>query len=143
MKKVFLILGQSLLVTLGLLVVANLLFDAFESSLSFLEISTTEMIYFVLLFFLIKNHIEKSLMHSFHWKKVLYLPLRNLGWYGLTMVALSIFLTAATEGEKKFEFTYDHVFHLIDYAVIALCIYMATPKGVTGKQPNSSGKSES
>ena len=130
LRITFLFVGRAILVLFGLLGVVFFFWDAFEQSISFLEISTMEMMFFVVFFILIKNHIEKSSMYKMPWKTALYLPLRNIGWFSLLSIIPIIFLIMQSERGNNIISEYEHILQLIKFIVIAFCIYMATPKDV-------------
>lgn len=135
-KRILLFIGRSILVVLGILQIAGTLIITFEESLSFLEISTLEMIFFVALFFLVKNYIDASKRHNLDWKMALYRPLRNLGWYMMVGITLVIF-ESVTTGKLDLSMEDANAWQIIDYIIVMFCIHLATPKERDDKKTTS------
>ena len=97
-----------------------------KESISVLEISTLEMSFFVVFFFLIRRHINAAAEYKMPWRKAVYLPLRNLGLFFLLSLVPIIFIWIQQES-FNFTFKYEKVMQLIGYIGVAICIYLAAP----------------
>ncbi|MCK4794538.1 MAG: hypothetical protein KAV87_62995 [Desulfobacteraceae bacterium] len=125
-KAVFSFIGKSMLVLFGVLEIIGVIWDTFEQSISFLEISTLEMFFFVIFFFLVKRYVDAIGECKMPWRKALYRPLRNLGWFGLISTLPILFILIQQENFNFF-FEYEKLLQLIDYTGVAICLYLAAP----------------
>jgi len=132
-KTVFSFIGKSILILFGALEVVSLIWGMFEQSISFLEISTMEMFFFVVFFFLVKRHVDAIGKCKMPWKQALYRPLRNLGWFGALTTMLIIFILIQQES-LNFFFKYEKLLQLIDYIGVAIFLYLAAPMETTNNE---------
>jgi len=131
-KAVFSFIGKSILILFGILEIVGIIWGAFEQSLSFLEISTLEMLFFVIFFFLVKQYVVAIEEYKLPWRSALYRPLRNLGWFGL-ISTLPFFFILIQQENFNFFFKYEKALQFTDYIGVAICIYLAIPKGDKNK----------
>jgi hypothetical protein len=134
-KAVFSFIGKSILILFGIIMIVSVIVDIFEQSMSFLEISTLEMFFFVVLFFLVKNYIRTASEYGLTWRRTVYLPLRNLGWLGILSM-LFIFILISQDSHI-FIFKYENLLQLINYIGVAICFYLATPSDDKHKESNT------
>ncbi|AKH21150.1 hypothetical protein [Sedimenticola thiotaurini] len=125
-KTAFLFIGKSILILFGFLEFISVIWEAFEQSISFLEISSLEMFFFVVFFFLVRRHINAASEYKMPWIKALYLPLRNLGWLFLLFSVPIIFISAQQES-VNFISRYENILQFIEYIGVAICTYLAAP----------------
>lgn len=132
-KTAFSFIGKSILILFGLLEIVSVVWEAFEESISFLEISTMELIFFVVFFFLVKRYVESVGQSKLSWWKRLYPPLRNIGWFSILTTIPLIFILIQQES-FNFIFKYEKLLQIFTYIGVAVCIYMATPKEKQGTE---------
>ena len=126
-KTVFSFIGKSILVLFAVLEIVGLVWGAFEESISFLEISTLEMLFVVVFFFLVKRYIVTVGQSKLSWRKRLYPPLRNIGWFSIFTTIPLVFILIQQES-FNFIFKYENLMQIFTSIGVAICIYMATPK---------------
>lgn len=131
-KTILLFIGRCILVLLGFLVLIIMIIDIFEGEFSFLEISFIEIFFVFVLFFVVKNYLYMAKRHNLDWRQTFYRPLRNLGWYGMMALVLTILALISDDGISS-SMEYENISQIIDYIIISLCIYFATPKEVDHK----------
>jgi len=124
-KTVFSFIGKSILVLFAVLMIVVVVLMAFEESISFLEISTMEMLFVVVFFFLVKRYIDNVGQSKLSWRKRLYLPLRNIGWFSILTIIPLVFILIKQE---SLIFKYENLIQIFTYIGVAICIYMAASK---------------
>lgn len=125
-KAMFSFIGKFILILFGVLEIINIIWEAFEQSMSFLEISTLEMFFFVVLFFLVRRYINAASEYKMPRIQALYLPLRNLGWLCL-LYSVPIDFISTQQESVNFISRYENILQFIEYIGVAICTYLAAP----------------
>ena len=149
-KKALLNTGRSILVILGIVQIVSVVWEAFEKSLSFLEISTLEIIFFVVLFFMVKKYYERSINNRLEWKRMLYVIVSSMGWLLLAIILIVIFaaivMANVTEWSdfNNFILAHDKAIQIVEYIAVLVTIHLITPKkrfhDEASGQPGSGGQ---
>jgi|GEM_PF-4704699 len=129
-KSALLFFGQSLLFCLGLTALIFTFVGLFEGSFSFAEMSLLEIIFTLVLVFLICRYLTASKASGLTWRRMLYLPLRNIGWFSLISYLFFIFFTL-NEGADNLNVLLAknaNRMQWVDFIFIQLCLYWAAPK---------------
>lgn len=146
-------LGQTLLFATGTFFIVTIILDMFEGRAGISELSPLEIIFIVALFILGNNHYKKSSQESLSRFRILYLPMRNLGWYFLLTLTLSFFLVGVyDEGEEIlhkrieseaiiFQYSFTNAIQLTNFFIVLLCVYLATPDTLLKKSVLKKGSS--
>jgi hypothetical protein len=147
-KKALFYLGRSILVILGVVQIVFVLKLTFEQSLSFIEISTLEMIFFVVLFFLVRNYYAKSISNRRGWKEILYVIVSSMGWLLLAFTFIFILVSKIMADSVEwlnFDPLQNNTSQMIVYIAMHVTIYLVTPKDgshehKTNNKPDSGGQ---
>jgi len=130
-KATLLFIGQSLLFCLGSVYLTITFVDFFEGSFSFAEVSTLEILFSLVLISLVGRHITASKAVGLKWARVLYRPLRNMGWFGLGWLLIEIYIEMYGVGvmdSKLYSAENSNRMQLFDLLILQLCLYWAAPK---------------
>jgi len=133
LKVISIFIFRSLLVLIGLLIVASVFNSHFEESYSLSEVSIVEAAFYIVSIFLFRRYYRLCRNVDMKLKTIIYLPLRNMALFVLILLGLMlgyiiVFSVNKPTGAGYFIAVNENPLQLIYLLVFLLCILFSSPK---------------
>ena len=132
-KAVVNFIGQSLLFSLGLLLILGTFVEIFEGRASLGELSLLEILFVALFVLLLKRHAVISREVGFSWPHTLYRPFRDIGWLCLVCLVCLVCALFLVLGGQNLDELYlylivnSNALQRMGFLLILCLVYFATP----------------